>query len=569
MVPEAPDDLVVVGDGALMAALTRSRGARMRDIVATIQRHQDEAIRAPRPRRHRDHRRPRHRQDRRRPAPRGLPALLRPAAVRVRRHPRRRPLGRLHGLHRAGAARRSARRASPCAARRRRRRRHTERLDPPAVGARSRARLRIRTLLGARRPRTRRPDAPDRVPRHASPARRCGSRRAALDRVRAQVLRQHQRNHGHRGRPGALGEAAWASLGITGDRDAKAEFIDRCGGPPRRRRVHAGLVAPGRPARGAALARRPRRSCAATPGARSATTRCDAARRLDSASPSRPAPGRSPTSPSSTTSPPGSARSRTRRAEERGFYEIEELEDLSQYGVTEVRAGVDRARRAPARTASAPTDPRERLLAGPHRQARRVRPRPRRRGPGPLAHAVADARPPRPVRVVDRRRRRRPGLVARRRRGRPRPARRPSAPRRASCSTWTPTTATPARSSTTPPRSCARRCPTPTSRRPCARPGSSPVEAAARRRRRWRRCRAAVERCSARSRARSRSITPRPADGSPRPSSCRRGSSATGRVQVIDPMSTKGLEYDADGRRRPRRDHPRVHPAASACSTSR
>ena len=47
MVPAAPHDLTVVGDGALMAALTRSRGARMRDIVATIQRHQDEAIRAP------------------------------------------------------------------------------------------------------------------------------------------------------------------------------------------------------------------------------------------------------------------------------------------------------------------------------------------------------------------------------------------------------------------------------------------------------------------------------------------------------------------------------------------
>jgi len=46
MVAEAPGDLVVVGDGALMAALTRSRGTRMRDIVATIQRHQDEAIRA-------------------------------------------------------------------------------------------------------------------------------------------------------------------------------------------------------------------------------------------------------------------------------------------------------------------------------------------------------------------------------------------------------------------------------------------------------------------------------------------------------------------------------------------
>ncbi|MBR7744663.1 AAA family ATPase [Phycicoccus sp. BSK3Z-2] len=47
MVPEAPEDIVVVGDGALMAALTRTRGRRMRDIVATIQSHQDEAIRAP------------------------------------------------------------------------------------------------------------------------------------------------------------------------------------------------------------------------------------------------------------------------------------------------------------------------------------------------------------------------------------------------------------------------------------------------------------------------------------------------------------------------------------------
>ena len=46
MVPEAPDDMVVVGDGALMAALTRTRGGRMRDIVATIQQHQDQAIRA-------------------------------------------------------------------------------------------------------------------------------------------------------------------------------------------------------------------------------------------------------------------------------------------------------------------------------------------------------------------------------------------------------------------------------------------------------------------------------------------------------------------------------------------
>ena len=43
----APDDLVVVGEGALMAALTRSRDSSMHSVVATIQREQDQAIRAP------------------------------------------------------------------------------------------------------------------------------------------------------------------------------------------------------------------------------------------------------------------------------------------------------------------------------------------------------------------------------------------------------------------------------------------------------------------------------------------------------------------------------------------
>ncbi|MBO4165339.1 HelD family protein [Micromonospora antibiotica] len=37
----------VVGEGALLASLTRERGAHMRDVVSTIQREQDEAIRAP------------------------------------------------------------------------------------------------------------------------------------------------------------------------------------------------------------------------------------------------------------------------------------------------------------------------------------------------------------------------------------------------------------------------------------------------------------------------------------------------------------------------------------------
>ncbi|MDN5771911.1 MAG: AAA family ATPase, partial [Microlunatus sp.] len=44
---QSDGELVVVGEGALMAALTRARGPQMRDIVATIQAEQDEAIRAP------------------------------------------------------------------------------------------------------------------------------------------------------------------------------------------------------------------------------------------------------------------------------------------------------------------------------------------------------------------------------------------------------------------------------------------------------------------------------------------------------------------------------------------
>ncbi|MEO7587299.1 MAG: UvrD-helicase domain-containing protein [Arachnia sp.] len=40
-------DLPILGEGALMAALTRARGRTMRDIVSTIQAEQDEAIRAP------------------------------------------------------------------------------------------------------------------------------------------------------------------------------------------------------------------------------------------------------------------------------------------------------------------------------------------------------------------------------------------------------------------------------------------------------------------------------------------------------------------------------------------
>ncbi len=44
---ESDTDLAVLGEGALLAALSRARGHTMRDIVATIQAEQDEAIRAP------------------------------------------------------------------------------------------------------------------------------------------------------------------------------------------------------------------------------------------------------------------------------------------------------------------------------------------------------------------------------------------------------------------------------------------------------------------------------------------------------------------------------------------
>ncbi|MEU5883216.1 ATP-binding domain-containing protein [Spirillospora sp. NPDC047279] len=47
LAPEAADGLTIVGDGAFLASLARTREGAMRDIVATIQREQDEVIRAP------------------------------------------------------------------------------------------------------------------------------------------------------------------------------------------------------------------------------------------------------------------------------------------------------------------------------------------------------------------------------------------------------------------------------------------------------------------------------------------------------------------------------------------
>ena len=46
LIPESGDDLTIVGDGAFLASLARTREGTMRDIVATIQREQDDVIRA-------------------------------------------------------------------------------------------------------------------------------------------------------------------------------------------------------------------------------------------------------------------------------------------------------------------------------------------------------------------------------------------------------------------------------------------------------------------------------------------------------------------------------------------
>ena len=90
--------------------------------------------------------------------------------------------------------------------------------------------------------------------------------------------------------------------------------------------------------------------------------------------------------------------------EDVGFYDIEELDDLSSWGVMDVRAGVDRR---VARTRRWHHHPDRRAGAAHGRADRpsvRLRPRARRRGTGPVPDAVADARAPRTVGVVDRRR---------------------------------------------------------------------------------------------------------------------------------------------------------------------
>jgi DNA helicase IV len=355
MVPEAPDDLVVVGDGALMAALTRTRGARMRDIVATIQRHQDEAIRAP---------------------ARGVTEItggpgtgktvvaLHRAAYLLYSDRRRFEAGGILVVGPSSAYTAYIERVLPSLGEETVTLRSlgdvvegvtTARLDPPAAAA-IKGSLRIRRVLG-RAARDLAPDAPTQL-RVFVMGRAVRLEAAALDRVRSQVLRSHQRNHAADAALNALAELAWASV-REGDR---TEFLDRFRDhldveafmaqwwrPLDAREVLLWLADPERLSRYAAgvLSREEVDVLAGSMQAALDTGTWSVAdvALIDDLAARLGAP-------------------REAAREERGFYEIEELDDVARHGVSEVGQRYD----APQGTARgyevAPQSPRERLLRG-------------------------------------------------------------------------------------------------------------------------------------------------------------------------------------------------------------
>ena len=356
MVAEPPEDVVVVGDGALLAALTRSRGARMRDIVATIQHHQDEAIRAP---------------------ARGITEITGgPGTGKT-----------VVALHRAAYLLYSDRRrfegggvlvVGPSAA-------YTAyiervlpslgedsvvlrslgdvlggitatRLDPPAVSA-TKGSLRVRRLL-ARLVREPIPEAPVQLRTFvAGHAIRLDA--PDLDRARAQVLRHHHRNAGYDAAVDALAQLAWAQAD-HGERD---DFVDRFRDsgdveafmrhwwrPVDPREMLLWLADEGLVRRLGGLDAEAAAGLAASYQEAlrlGSWTVADVALVDDLAARLGPVV--------------------ELPSEERGFYEIEELDDASQYGVSALRVGADGQTDgavAPGRGQRLSADPRERLLAG-------------------------------------------------------------------------------------------------------------------------------------------------------------------------------------------------------------
>ena len=354
MVAEAPPDLVVVGDGALMAALTRSRGTRMRDIVATIQRHQDEAIRA---------------------SARGITEItggpgtgktvvaLHRAAYLLYSDRRRYESGGILVVGPSAAYTSYIERVLPSLGEETVTLRSlgdvvdavsTERLDTPAAAA-IKGSLRIRQVL-SRAAHDAVPDGPEefrafvagfavRLPRHT------------LDQVRSRALRQHQRNLAHDTVVQLLADAAYRQSGHPEREEFVGRFEDHLevatfleswwpqvdprevllwlADEERLARYAKGLLDDEERAQLLASMR-----LALESGVWSVADVAlvdDVAARLG---PVQDAP-----------------------REERGFYEIEELDDLSSRGVSELggRAVPDRVE--PAYTLT-PHDARERLLQG-------------------------------------------------------------------------------------------------------------------------------------------------------------------------------------------------------------
>ena len=359
MVPEAPEDMVVVGDGALMAALTRTRGGQMRDIVATIQQHQDEAIRA---------------------AARGVTEIsggpgtgktvfsLHRAAYLLYSERRKYENGGILVIGPSSAYTAYIERVLPSPGEDTVTLRSlgdviegitATRLDEPAAAA-VKGSLRIRPVLG-RAARDLPPGAPTRFRAMISghPVRIEGDR--LLD-IRRRVLRHHQHNAATAAAQDALGEAAWTQVRPHVGALEKSEFLDRFGDhlevesfmnqwwpqvDPREvllwmtdrgrlQRYCDGLLSTQeRDALGDSL------DAALATGAWSVADAAlvdDVSARLGLVV--------------------------ERQAEERGFYEIELLDDPSAYDVQEVRTAGQAASVQEVQFERRPTDARERLLQG-------------------------------------------------------------------------------------------------------------------------------------------------------------------------------------------------------------
>ncbi|WP_116116310.1 HelD family protein [Austwickia chelonae] len=219
MVSQAPEDLVVLGEGALLAALTRSRSGRMRDIVATIQAHQDEAIRA---------------------AARGVVEItggpgtgktvvaLHRAAYLLYSDRRRFERGGVLVVGPSAAYTAYIERVLPSLGEDSVALRSVGdivdavtavRVDSPEVAA-LKGTLKIRRVLG-RAARDTIPGAPESL-RIMVTGRPVHLDRQALDRIRHQVLRHHPRNSSRDAMTDALALAAWKQV-LDGDRD---DFLD-------------------------------------------------------------------------------------------------------------------------------------------------------------------------------------------------------------------------------------------------------------------------------------------------------------------------------------------------------